>query len=347
MTFDEDLQTKLNNLKDSHVTPDEVKAIKLGQIKQVIYKRIISNKFAKNNLTQKSKELIFKKVSDSIDEQKPLFFVFGYGGYKNTWIDTHPSIDWAEVFNLMYMCNLLMPIANIYKPGIKYEFEAEDSAVVEQDNFLQSDIDAYANSFKILTNYFNEQHMPDNFQFSHMRLADHYDTKRFFEELKPSIDAKTQEFKTLPKEELEHKLKRVAFNFKIKGQTDYSNASNEELREAYIASLATNHCFLEKDFEKREQYFIGSNHIPLIGAYCGDDENADNWITINSVANRDNAFWTSKGIAIKAEDTYKYDILTPTSYGKVKDKLNIESSVLLKEILPSLDKIEVFCDHNS
>ncbi len=341
MTFDEDLKTKLNNLKNNYITSDEEKAIKLGQIKQVIFKRIISNKFTKNNLTQKTKDLIYKKVSDTVDEQKPLFFLFGYGGYKNTWINTHPKIDWAEVFNLIYISNLLMPIAHAYKPGIRYEFEAEDSAVVEQNNFLQSDIDAYSSSFKLLTDHLNSTYMPDNFQFSHTRLADHYDTKKFFEELKPSIDAKTQEFKTLPKEELEHKLKRVAFNFKINGRVDYSNATDAELEELYVRSLATNHCFLEKDFEKREEYFVGTNHIPLIGAYCGDDENADNWITINSVANRDNAFWTSKGIAIKTENNYRYDIATPTTYSVLKDRLTFENSELLRDVVTSLDMIEI------
>jgi|GEM_PF-2718104 len=342
MTFDNYLNEKLKNLFNYQLTLDEEKALKLGQVKQLLFKKITSNKFTKNNLREDSKKLIYKKISDSVDANKPLYLIFCFGGYKNTWVkDYHPFIDWAEVFNLIYVSNLLAPLSKIYAPGIIYEFEAEDGAVVEEDNFLQSDIDSYAKSFKDLLEHFNNTYLPSNVRFRYKRLGEQYDTVKFFEELQPLIKTKIEEFKLLPKEELDTKIKRAKFNFKINGRTDYSNLNELELREKYIESLAINSAFLEKDFGMREDYFIGTNHIPLIGAYCTDEENADNWITINSVGNRDNAFWTSKGIVIKTLDGYKFDIVPPSNFENIKSKITSEDSSLLSNIVPVLNSVSV------
>lgn len=342
MNFDSFLQNKLNTLFDYKVTPDEEKAIKLGQIKDVIFRRLISNKLTKNNLKEESKKLLFQKISDTVDNNEPLYLIFCFGGYKNHWVkEYHPNVEWAEVFNLIYVSKLLAPISKIYTPGIIYEFEAEDDAVVAEDNYFRSDIDAYADSFKSLISYFNDNYIPSNFKFRYKRLGEQYDTNTFFEKLKPLIKTRFDEFKSLPIEELDRKIKRSMFNFKVKGNVDYSNLSEEELRDKYIESLAINSAFLEEDFNMRGDYFIGGNHIPLIGAYCTDEENTDNWICINSVANRDNAFWTSRGIVIKSNNDYKFDILTPSNYEKIESKLVKEPSSILTSVLPYLDSILV------
>ena len=65
--------------------------------------RKIDRKRFRRKLTDATKEKIRQKISNSIKEQKPIYFVIPFGGYKHFWNTSHPEPDWAEFFHLVWM----------------------------------------------------------------------------------------------------------------------------------------------------------------------------------------------------------------------------------------------------
>jgi hypothetical protein len=140
----------------------------------------LSGKFRQNNLTEKTRETIKKKIQLSMKENKPLFFIFAFGGYKNEWVKEYaPYIEWAEIFNIIYMTQLVYPLAKAYKPGVYFLYESECEAVINHDNYTKEDAEAYTTSFRKLID-FMKPYLPGNIKFDYTTLPEQYDTEALF-----------------------------------------------------------------------------------------------------------------------------------------------------------------------
>lgn len=340
--FDKNLKNKLENLFEYELSEKESYQIKLKQLDKFLFSKITSKKFRKNNISQDTRDTILKKINLSIKNEKPLYFIFGFGGYKNHWVDKHhPYIGWAEVFHLMYVSQLFAPILKVYKPGVIYEFESEDAAVVINNNHTQDDVNKYNESLKLIIKHLSENYFPNNFKVRIVRMHEQYNTNEMFYQVGKKVDSEIEKLNKLPKEQRDKLVNRALFNVKQKGFKDYTSFNKSKLYKVGLESLAINHVFLEEDYNYRENYFNGDERIMLVGSYCTAEENPDNWITINSCARSNAAFWTSKGIAYKKQQTYIEDIVTIKQFETIKDKIQNEPSNLFKDILPNLDSIEV------
>jgi len=321
MKIEDFLRSELANIIKEDISQEEQKMLDLKQMEYFIYQRLTSKKFRKNLLKPETLAIIKSKIALSVKANKPIYVIFAFGGYKNHWVtEFHPKAEWAEFFHLMYITKLLTPIAKAYKPGIFLEYESECEAGIYHNNQSTADVDAYTSSFKALIEYI-KPYAPENFTFNYRTLPEQYDTKTFFERVLGMVDAKTEELREQHKADMEEVLKRPLFNLKLHGKEDLTHKTKEELSEIALRSLAFNHLFLDEDYKIRKDYFNGDERISTVGAYCSEEENPDNWMTINACARSANAYWTSRGILVAKEGEFEENIVGPKMYNVLKPKL--------------------------
>ncbi len=341
MTVDQYFQKRLASLKQYTLTADEEKMLQMKQLEEFIFRRITSKKFRRNKLTEATLKSLREKVHRTVQNQAPLYFIFAFGGYKNHQVTNHqPHTEWGEVFNLMFVTELLAPILGVYKPGAIYEFESEGQAVVVGNNYFQADIDTYTADFHKLIEFFKD-YIPENLTYRYLTLREQYSTESLFYEVGKHVPEKMLELQKLPKEEFEHMMKRAKMNLKLNGRVDLTGLSESELDQRALESLAHNHIFLEEDYKLREHYFNGDERIPIVGTYISDAENVDNWITLNSCARSANAFWTSRGILRKQDDSFVDDIVGPTTYAELRDNLQTQTTSAFADVVQEMGSIEV------
>lgn len=343
MNMQQYLQEKLDSIKLQSIRADEKRMLELGQIDYFIQRRLLSKSFRKNFLKPETKELIRNKILSSIQQDKPIYLIFAFGGYKNHWVEEyHPKAEWAELFHLIYITELLAPIAKVYKPGVFLEYESECEATIYHNNFTRADIDAYTTTFKMLLEFI-KQYAPDNLKYNYITLPEQYDTEVFFAKVQKHIPDKVEELRKLYKDNLDEALKRPLFNLKRKGAEDLTNKSEDELKQIALKSLAFNHTFLEEDYKIRKDYFNGDERIAMVGTYCSEEENPDNWIAINSCKRSDNAFWTSRGVMLDDGKTLRPDIIGPKLYEEylAREIVTVQAVDLGSEDLAYLNSIPV------
>lgn len=332
---------KLKELSTGNISDDEKKMLSFGQMEEFIFKRISSKQFRKNKLSEETKKTLRSKISLSIKNNKPIYLIFAFGGYKNHWVeDIHPKVGWSEFFHLLYITKLLIPIAKEYKPGIYLEYESEAEAGVYHNNQSKGDVDAYTNSFKKLIEFI-KPYLPENFQFNYITLPEQYDTEELFKRVGELIPQAAENLRKEFGENLGNEVKRSLFNLKLNGKEDFTNKTKDELEEIALKSLAFNHIFLDEDYKIREEYFNGEERIAMVGAYCSKEENPDNWVAINSCARSNNAFWTSIGVLFKTKDGYEEHILGPEAYMKIKDNVKKVEINLFEDGLNYLNQLPV------
>lgn len=340
--FDKYLKVKLDNLFNVELNAKEVKQLELNQLSDFIYNRITSRKFRQNIPSKATLEDVKTKINLSIKENRPLHFLFLYGGYKNHRVTPHhPNIDWAEVFHLMYIAKLFAPVLKAYKPGVIYDLSSEDVAVTVNNNFTQAEVNAYSNSFNALISHFKKEYFPDNFDVKITRMRDRVNTDLLFYRVGKRVEEKINELNKLDKESLDKMIHRTLYNIKLDGYQDYTKYSKDKLNEVALESLAINHLYMEEDGEFSTDYFTGDNHIPMIGSYCEPEENSDGWITINSCARSKNAFWTSRGIVTKANANYEPSIISAKSFEEIKPEVIQEESSIFSNVVSNLKSIDV------
>lgn len=341
MTVDQFLKDELESIIVQDIQDDERKMLQLGQRKYFIEQRLLSKKFRKNFLQPETRELIKKKIALSADNDKPLYLIFAFGGYKNPWVESaYPNPEWAELFHLIYILKLLTPIAKHYEPGIFLQYESECEATIYHNNFSKEDVNSYTENFKKLLEFI-KPYAPKNIEFSYITLPEQYDTDKFFEGVKTLVPERVEELRKSLGAGLKDALKRPKFNLKLDGVEDLTSKSEEELDEIALRSLAFNHLFLEEDYKIREGFFYGDERISMVGTYCSEEENPDNWIEINSCARSANAFWTSRGVLIETAEGYQMDIVGPVEYGKLKESIKMEETQIISEVVPNMGKIPV------
>lgn len=129
-------------------SPEDKKLIEAEGLESFITGKLSRKKFRKSKIADNTKENIKKKVECSIKENKPLYLIICFGGYKHFWVPSHPEIDWAELFNLNFLGEYISPIIANYKPGVILDYESEDVILPLIDNYAEDYLDKYADSFK-------------------------------------------------------------------------------------------------------------------------------------------------------------------------------------------------------
>ncbi|MFH1832824.1 MAG: hypothetical protein ABH816_01470 [Candidatus Levyibacteriota bacterium] len=194
-----------------------------------ITQKLILGKFRKAKISQNSRQDIFDKVSLSLKENKPLYLIICFGGYKHFWNPSHPQIDFAEFFNLRFMSEYFAPILVVHPPGVILDYESEDVILPMMNNYPESALDEYAQSFRELIKLYT-QNIPKNFKINYVRSQEQYDTSKVFKRITELMPKKRKEWKKLSKEEREKRLHKAANSIMWKGKEDLTGLNEKEKR---------------------------------------------------------------------------------------------------------------------
>lgn len=334
------LKGELGNFPSYELKPEDEEKIKISGLDRWITNKLLVKRFRKAKVAEKTAEEIFKKVQLSTKENKPLYLILGFGGYKNFWNSSYPEVDWAEFFNLRFMSEYVAPVLVAYAPGVSLEYESEDIILPLIDNYPEESLEAYARSFKELTNIYSKQ-LPTNFKINYIRSQEQLNTSKLFDRINELLPAKKEAWRKLSPEEKEQHLHRTPANIMWRGKVDWTSLTDEEKQAKIVESKIINETYYDADYEFRGKYFEGGNHIPLVFSFGKTvDNEVTNWVTLGSTFSSMVDFWVGRGILEDRESKFVPRIVSHRQYDEVKDKLQTVATDIIP--LKNFNSIEVY-----
>lgn len=297
MKPDQYIKSQLSELKnvEGFIVPKD-------EISKFIVSKITSKKFRKYAIDEAMRLHIEKVVENAIAKNEPINFVWVFGGYKLWRLPTAPETDWAELFSMMYFAKWLKPIAEVYRPGVIFDFYSDDVIVSRLNNIPESDINAYQESFKKVLKYF-ESYLPKNLKYTFHRVADQYGEGEFVKELEVNIAKLSSELPGgLPAID-DAKAAMVELNVKLNVKQDQEVNWREKvllLHDAYAMASQ------RRPYYRNEQKIMVLN-TPVRGV-----------IAIGTTKSSIAKFWCGMGVLEKRVDSYYETILSPTQLANAK-----------------------------
>lgn len=310
-----------------------------GDLAEWITGKLLLKRFRKAKVHEKTREDILNKVKISIAEDKPIYLVVLFGGYKHFWNQSYPEVDWAELFNLRFMSELVAPILSAYKPGVILDYESEDVIIELMDNYPTESLDSYAASFRKLVQAYSKC-LPTNFKINYVRSQEQIDAKKLKARINELLTDKRKVWAAYSKEELDKHLARSPNNILWNGKEDWTKLSEAEKEQKILESKIVNETYYDADFEFRGDYLCGGNHIPIVLSWGLTFENFANWLTLGSTFSSTVDFWVGRGILEDRVEKFVPRVVSQTQYYKIKDKLEMHDSNLIP--MKNFKQIEVY-----
>lgn len=258
-----------------------------------IYKFLMSKKFRKYATNPEYIPHIRSAISIAIEKNEPIKLTLVFGGYKLWRLEESPSVDWAELFSLMYYTKWLIPICNVYKPGVWFDFFSDDVILEIMDNIPRKDTHEYLESFKHLL-AFIKGYIPENLKYTLNRVEDQYTN---YDEFKKELDKSIDE---MQKNELPQLTPEQESLVELNVRTNPNQKNDPHwkqnvflIHESYAKS------------SKRRPYYRNPEKIFVITKQMKDS------IAIGTTKTSVVKFWVGVGVLKKKEDRYIEYILSP------------------------------------
>ena len=299
MTPKEFIEKKLSNLKSTEKAVSNLKSDK--ELADFIFKTVMSKKFRKFAVTPEYIPHIQNAIENSIKNNLPIKFVFPFGGYKLWRLEESPEADWAELFTLMYYAKWLKPVAEIYKPGVWFDFSSDDIVIERMNNISKKDTEIYAKSFNFILDFL-KNYLPDNFKFTLTPVSSYYTPEEFEEDLKDKINTMQKELGGLPV--LDESDKRmVELNVRLKPGQDKDPFWREKVELVHRAYYTVS---------RRRPYTRSKEKILTFCTQIG------NCVAVGTTKTSVAKFWPAVGALKKTEDDYQEYVLSPSQIEKIK-----------------------------
>jgi len=331
---------KFENIADVKFSKKDLRMIE-KDLTEWITQKIFSKKYRGSKIDIKNRDFIKEQISYSISENKPIFLIPMFGGYKHFWNKNAPEVDFAELFVFENMTKWLAPILKVYKPGIILEFESEDITIPLVDNYPEEDLERYTESFNNLIKVF-KKFAPENLEIRLMKTEHQYSLEKILEEMEKVRPKFEEEFFKKSDEEIDQLIKVASTNFRFDGKVDYTGLNDEEKRKKIIESNINNKIFLEADFGLREDYFLGKGQIPIVFTWGLGEENIDNWFVFKTTPYSFVDFWIGTGVLEKKEERFLPKVLSKTQYERISDKLRVIKVDSNFDKLKNFNQVEVY-----
>lgn len=300
MTAKEFIENRLKQLKSTEKTASNFKSEK--ELADFIFKTIMSKKFRKFSVTPEYLPHIHQSIENSIKENSPIKFVFVFGGYKLWRLEEAPEADWAELFSMMYYAKWLKPIAEVYKPGIWFDFSSDDVIVERLNNIPKSDTEAYAKSFNMILDFL-KKYLPENMKFTMTPVSSRYTSEEFDEDLKDKVDTMQKELGGLPVLDAESK-RMVELNVRLKPGQDNDPQWREKIELVHQAYY---------NVSRRRSYTRGGKDKIL--TFCTQ---IGRCVAVGTTKTSIAKFWPGVGALKKTGDGYQEYVLSPSQIEKAK-----------------------------
>ncbi len=158
---------------DALKTPIVMERIHESSLEEVIYAKVTSKKFRKLKMGDSAVLLTKDAIKRFVAEKKPIRILEMFGGNKLWRFEEAPEIDWAELFSFTYFMQWCRLIANVYEPGVHFEYFSQDICVESMNNVPREQTDRYSKTFQSMLD-FALPFVPANIKVSYTRLGDLY-----------------------------------------------------------------------------------------------------------------------------------------------------------------------------
>lgn len=316
-----------NNFHPSHLTDKD-------QLKQEIYSLLTPEWFRFRPIGEEIKNVLVKKISEAVERKKPIEALNAFGGFKVYRIDTSPHIDYAEIFHISFITQVLQRVCEIYEPGVHLEYSGDAYMACFVDNLKKEWVDTYLQEFDEVIKIFSGS-LPHNLVLTCSHFSDFYDYDQLTQEL-TSIIANENMNDPKNSELVEKYLTRAQSNYCFNGLRDDSSLNENEKTDLLKRSVLLAYKYYDLDFERRGEYFAKfdvsfCNLQEFPGTYC-----------VRSVRHQPAPpFWQGKGVAAIKNGKVEPIILHVNEYLKrAKDLIKV---VVEKPLIntPSLSEISI------
>jgi pyoverdine/dityrosine biosynthesis protein Dit1 len=224
MTAQEYIQKRLNGIKDIKVKQE-------GNLADFIYNTIMSKKFRKYSMNPEAYPKIRKAIELNIENNEPIKIVIPFGSYKLWKFKESPETDWAELFAMIYYAYWLKPITDVYKPGVWFDFCADDAILELMNNIPEEDTNNYKKTFRELIKFI-QPYLPENFKYTFSPVGERYSSKEeFLADLNNQIDKLKQNGITPL---VEKDIRRMKTNIKTDKKEEIDLEENHLMHDAYM-----------------------------------------------------------------------------------------------------------------
>lgn len=179
MTAQEYILSQLEALKAS--LPSNTPPINDKEITDLILKALMSKKFRKFSIPEKSQAILRAAIEKNIANGEPIKISWPFGGYKLWRLEETPEPDWAELFTIIYITRWLKPVCALYPKGVLFTFWVDEIVISRMNNIPQSDLDAYQKSFAELLKFI-ESYIPSSLRFEIFLERSQYESAEAFDE---------------------------------------------------------------------------------------------------------------------------------------------------------------------
>jgi hypothetical protein len=308
------------------ISPDEEKAI-LRDKGQFLIDKITRKKFRRHTLTSQTLSSVTEKIRNSVKKESPIHFVFPFGGYKHFWNLSHPEPDWAELFSLRYISDLVSPLLSAYEPGVIVEYMSEDLILNRMNNYPIKSLDLYSEIFSNLISWY-KQYLPMNFDLRFFRVGDRVNKDELILEVERLIPERRKQFESLSAEQREQELHRSNRSIFWKGSKDLSLLSEKDRQQIIIDSRIIELAYYEVEAKSEYlgEYLSGDDHICLLTSFgTTHDNDIYQDLTIGSAHGSLVDFWIGRGILEKSKTGYHPRIVSKNQYEQFASTIRAEA----------------------
>ncbi len=325
-----------DRLKKSAQTIDSKKVLKNEELKEFIFKTLMSKKFRKWGVGDEYTQEVKDSAKYVVEKDIPLNTTWFFGGYKLWSLPSSPEADWAEFFAISYLLRYIAPIAQAHQPGVAMTFWAAHPSIMKrQSNIPEEECRTYHESFRKLIAEF-QPHLPANIKLELRGFDELYpDEKEYTDELEPLIKEVEKEYEAWPQDRKDKKRATSVLNIQWNGAEDLEKLSVSE-KEARIKNgpiVHDGYCRLSKI----NQVIRGLGKIDLTATPLPKR----NSITVGTTSSSVAKFWAGVGVLERKGDSFSDRILSPKQFQQKKDAQHeVVPSNLIKQ--KNFQKIWIF-----
>jgi len=150
-----------------------------GKLEDEIVRLILSKKFRKYAANDALISQIKQAIHLGVTNHEPINFTFLGGAYKLWRLGEAPEADWGELFALMYYSEWLKPICGIYKPGVWFDWFADDTILERLNNISRVDTSTYIKSYQVIMDFL-KPYQPKNLRMTMTTVGSRFKTEHIF-----------------------------------------------------------------------------------------------------------------------------------------------------------------------
>lgn len=274
---------------------------------------ILSKRYRKSKVSQEQKDSLYGYISSCITEKKPIDIYLMTGGYKQPRLPSAPHIDWAEIFNIMYMFKFGRELASHYNGEINITYRTHGSIVSILNDISEEDTQLYRDEFQKILDYFSNL----------MRV--------------PNLSVKTEEAYTHA--EAKVKLDELGEDFfDTIDPNDIVKAKRNFVNKEISDDVASKSFALNKQFLKTDSFISQPFHSDKICIFFRGVGPSDR-LSYGSTKSSDVQYWSGVGVISSSSKGKPYmDIVGHSKLGS-NGYMEVKSSLFNE--YPGLDKIKV------